>query len=323
MCSRTRADSHHGCPGDLVRSTHWLTNLLYDCLIWRKSDGSGYVGQAAEKWENVDATTWRFYLRTGLTFHNGEPLDAEAVKWNIDRVRTRRNSWFSRSGSSSKKSRLLTLTTVEILTNEPRAYFEYDVSYNGCELLPPKYMEQVGEEEFAKKPVGSGPYKLAEFTANEKYVFEAWDEYWGGRPEVDRVIYQVIPEKASQIAALLAGQIDLVSGIPPPDLAKVKAAKGIETMNMTSNRLHMLYLRSETGPGNMAKKYPDYQPLTLDKKSGRPSAMRSTATCWPRSMATASPPSSASAASTPRASPRSMPALMSPRSGTTRNWPRS
>src|SRR4051794_14454783 len=67
-------------------STHWLTNLLYDCLIWRAADGNGYVGQAAETWENVDPLTWRFHLRPGITFQNGEPLDAAAVKWNIDRV---------------------------------------------------------------------------------------------------------------------------------------------------------------------------------------------------------------------------------------------
>ena len=67
-------------------STHHLLNLYYDCLIWRAADGSGYVPQAAHSWENVDDTTWRFHLREGATFHNGEPVDAEAVKWNIDRV---------------------------------------------------------------------------------------------------------------------------------------------------------------------------------------------------------------------------------------------
>lgn len=67
-------------------STHWLTNTLYDCLIWRAADGDGYVGQAAESWENVDPLTWRFNLREGITFQNGEPLDAEAVKWNVDRL---------------------------------------------------------------------------------------------------------------------------------------------------------------------------------------------------------------------------------------------
>ncbi|NLE60464.1 MAG: hypothetical protein GX616_19110 [Planctomycetes bacterium] len=245
-------------------STHWLTNLLFDCLIWRKSDGSGYVGQAAEKWENVDPTTWRFYLREGLTFHNGEPLDAEAVKWNIERVMSRKDFQVQPQWEFIDKVTVIDPTTVEITTDEPHAYFEYDVSYNGCELLPPAYLQEVGEEKFGTAPVGSGPYKLAKLVLNEKYEFEAWDGYWGGKQPVEKVIYQVIPEKASQMAALLAGQVSLVAGVPIPDLPRVEAAQDIKTMSESSNRLHMLYLRSEIESGNMAKKYPDYKPATLD-----------------------------------------------------------
>ena len=83
---------------------------------------------------------------------------------------------------------------------------------------------------------------------------------------VDKVIYQVIPEKASQIAALLAGQVDLVAGVPVPERAPRRGCRGIKTMKQSSNRLHMLYLRSEIESGNMAKKYPDYKPATLDKR---------------------------------------------------------
>lgn len=246
-------------------STHWLTNLLYDCLIWRQPDGSGYVGQAAEDWERIDPTTWRFYLREGLTFHNGEPLDAEAVKWNIDRVRTREDFMVQPQWEFVKDVKIIDDLTVEITTNEPHAYFLYDVSYNGCELLPPDYMEEVGEEQFAQEPVGSGPYKLVEFTADDRYVFEAWDDYHGGRPEVDRVIYQVIPEKSSQIAALLSGQVDMIAGVPVPDVDRLEQAEGIKLMQETSNRMHHLYLRTQTETGDMAEEYPDYQPATLDK----------------------------------------------------------
>ena len=247
-------------------STHWLTNLLYECLIWRKSDGSGYAGQAAETWENVDPTTWRFHLRPGITFHNGEPLDASAVKWNIDRTRTREDFMVRPQWDFVKDVIVVDDVTVDITTHNPHAYFQYDVSYNGCELLPPKYIEEVGEEKFATQPVGSGPYQLAEVVLGEKYVFEAWDGYWGGKPPVDRVVYQVISEKASQIAALLAGQVDLVAGVPLPDLPRIESASGIKTMEQSSNRLHLLYLRSEIESGNMAKKYPDYKPATLDKR---------------------------------------------------------
>ena len=64
-------------------STHWLTNGLYDCLIWRAADGNGYVGQAAESWENVDDVTWRFKLFGRVTLQNGAGFGAGTVKWNL------------------------------------------------------------------------------------------------------------------------------------------------------------------------------------------------------------------------------------------------
>jgi len=252
-------------PVTWFTSTHWLTNLLYDCLIWRAADGNGYVGQAAEKWENVNDLTWRFHLRKGITFQNGEPLDAEAVKWNLDRVRTRKEFMVQPQWVFIDKVNVVDAVTVDVITKDPHPYFEYDVSYNGCELLPPKYLQQVGEAEFAKKPVGSGPYKLAEFKESDRYVFEAWDGYWGGRPQVDRVIYQVIPEQSAQVAALLAGQVDLISSVPVPDRDKVKGAKGISMVTETSNRIASMYLRVETETGKMKETYKDYKPATLDQ----------------------------------------------------------
>ena len=177
-------------------STHHLLNLYYDCLIWRAADGSGYVPQAAHSWENVDPTTWRFHLREGATFHNGEPVDAEAVKWNIDRVRHPIGDIpLYQQWAFVKEVVVVDDLTVDIISNAPHAYFENDVSYNGCELLPPDYFEEVGQEEFNRNPVGSGPYVLAELSENDRYVFEAWDDYHSGRPEVDRVVYQVIPSR--------------------------------------------------------------------------------------------------------------------------------
>lgn len=246
-------------------STHWLTNLLYDCLIWRNADGSGYHGQAAESWESIDPTTWRFHLWEGNTFQNGEPLDANAVKWNIDRVRTREDFLVMGQWAFVEDVIVVDEWTVDITTAQPHAYFEYDVSYNGCELLPPGYMEEMGEEYFAQYPVGSGPYMLTKFIASERYEFTAWDDYHEGRPEVDRVVYQVIPELASQVAALLSGQVDMIANIPLPDREHVASAPGITSMTASSNRMHLLYLRTETEAGGLAEEYPDHQPVTLDK----------------------------------------------------------
>lgn len=245
-------------------STHWLTNLMYDCLIWRAADGDGYVGQAAERWENIDDLTWRFYLRPGLTFQNGEVLDAEAVKWNIDRVRTREDFLVYPQWQFISEVNVIDELTLDVITGKPHAYFEYDISFNGCQILPPDYMAEVGEEQFARAPIGSGPYRLAEFTESDRYVFEAWEGYWGGRPEVDRVIYQVIPEQSAQVAALLAGQVDLIPAVPVPDRPRLADTEGISLVTETSNRMHHFYLRVETETGAMNDTYPGFEPATLD-----------------------------------------------------------
>ncbi len=251
-------------PVTWFSSTHWLTNGLYDCLIWRAADGNGYVGQSAERWENIDDLTWRFYLREGLTFQNGEVLDAEAVKWNIDRVRTREDFLVYPQWQFVADVIVVDPLTVEIKTVNPHPYFEYDVSFNGCQLLPPDYMNEVGEEAFARAPIGSGPFRLVEFTESDRYVFEAWDGYWAGPPAVDRVIYQVIPEQSAQVAALLAGQVDMVPAVPSPDRELVSGTEGLSLLTETSNRMTSLYLRVETETGAVAETYPDYVPATLD-----------------------------------------------------------
>ena len=245
-------------------ATHWLANLMYDCLIWRTVDGSGYVGQAAETWENVDDVTWRFNLRPGITFHNGEPLDAAAVKWNIDRVRTREDFMVQPQWQDIAEVIVVDETTVDVKTVGPTPYLEFIISFNGCELQPPGYMEEVGDEAFSRNPVGSGPYVLAEFTESDRYVFEAWDDYWGGRPEIDRVIYQVIPEQAAQVAALLAGQVDMVANVPAVELPGLEAAEGIKLTRETAAVMQHMYLRVDTTAGAMAATYPDFQPATLD-----------------------------------------------------------
>ncbi len=245
-------------------STHWLTNTLYECLIWRNADLSGYHGQAAESWEALNDTTWRFHLRPGITFHNGEPLDAEAVKWNLDRVMTREDFLVHPQWAFISEVQIVDDVTVDVITGAPEAYFEYVVSYNGCELLPPDYMAEVGEEEFAITPVGSGPYKLVEFTASDKYTFEAWDDYHSGRPDVDTIIYQVIPDSATQVQAMITGDVDMMAKVPEPDRIKLASTPGVGLLLAPMNRMHHLYLRADSSRGAMSETFPGYEPATLD-----------------------------------------------------------
>jgi peptide/nickel transport system substrate-binding protein len=246
--------------------TVWLHNMLYDCLIFRAADGNGYVPRIAESWERIDDLTFRFYLRPDLTFQNGEVLDAEAVKYNLDRVKTRDDFLVFPQWQFIDTVTVIDPLTVEVTSGKPEAYFESNISGNGCQILPPDYLEEVGEEEFARNPVGSGPYKLIEFSANDRYTFEAWDDYWGGRPEVDRVTYQVLTEQGTQIAALIAGQVDLVSNVPFAELDRVGSTEGINIVPGSANQSANIVARAYTDNGAMAETFPGYIPSTVDKK---------------------------------------------------------
>ena len=196
-------------------------------------------------------------------------LDANAVKWNIDRVRHPIGDIpLYQQWAFVKEVIVVDDLTVDITTEKPHAYFEYDVSYNGCELIPPAYFEEVGQEEFNRNPVGSGPFTLVEFSENDRYVFQAWDDYHSGRPEVDRVIFQVIPEPSAQVAALLAGQIDMMTGVPVPDRENLEAADGISACSASSaNVMYHYYARVEHRERrNSRRPIPDYQPATLDSQ---------------------------------------------------------
>jgi peptide/nickel transport system substrate-binding protein len=248
-------------------ATHWLTMLMGDCLIWRSPDLKGYVPQLAERWENTAPDRWRFFIRRNATFHNGEPINAETIKWNIDRIKARRDFLVNPQWAFVKEVVLVNEFTLDVITSGPKPYTEYDISYNGCNILPPRYIAQVGEREFARRPIGSGPFRLVEFREGERYVFEAWDGYWGGRPRgVDRIVYQVIPDQATQVAALLAGQVDLITNIPATDLARVRAARNLKVVPGESGFFHNIFARARMDFGDMAKNYPGYQPVTMSKE---------------------------------------------------------
>ena len=229
-------------------STHWLANLLYDCLIWRTVDGSGYVGQAAESWENVDDTTWRFNLRPGNTFHNGEPLDAAAVKWNIDRVRTREDFMVQPQWVDVAEVIVVDETTVDIKTVGPTPYFEFIVSFNGCELLPPGYVEEVGDVAFSRAPIGSGPYVLSEFTESDRYVFEAWDDYWGGRPAYDKIVWKIIPSPAERVQLLRTGVIDLAVGLGTEEFNALDGSEGVKVVRAPSKNMAYVGMNNSIAP---------------------------------------------------------------------------
>lgn len=177
----------------------------------------------AERWETVNPTTWRFYLRKGVKFHNGEAFNAAAVKFTIDRA-------MDRSRPYARRGRIGLVTgttviddyTVEIKTSAPFPLLPRGL--RDIVMEPPQYVREKGEQAAVQKPVGTGPFKVVEWRPNDRVVLEANAAYWDGRPAYDRLILRNIPEPSTRVAALKAGEVHVAEQIPIDLIPEVEQA---------------------------------------------------------------------------------------------------
>lgn len=174
----------------------------------------------AEKMEiSPDATVYTFPLKKGIMFHDGTEMDAEAVKFSMDRVRDEKNKQYCRysDGGFVQSVDVVDKYTVKITLKEPNAAFPSRLTGGLGAIVSPTAVRTLGDDEFNKRPVGTGPFKFGEFkndvsvrvTKNENY----WRDGADGKklPYLDAVEWRIITEPATRFTALQAGDIDLTS----------------------------------------------------------------------------------------------------------------
>ena len=193
--------------------TPWMVlYALHDALV-KPMPGDPLTPSLAESFSAAeDALTYDFVLRSGVRFHNGEPVTAEDVKFSLERYR----------GSSAKMIKdgvaaveIPDARHIRFRLKEPWPDFlTYYASASGAGwIVPKKYVEKVGDDSFKKAPIGAGPYKFASFSPGVELVFEAFEPYWRKIPSVKRLVFKVIPEETTRLAALKMGEVDIVYAI--------------------------------------------------------------------------------------------------------------
>jgi len=216
---------------------------IYPALILRGPD-MALKGSLATSWQAVDANTWRFKLVEGATFANGEPIDAEAVKWNFLRVTskekpTRISSWFS----SVSAVNVISPTEVELKTSTP--YPALPAQLSMLMLLPPKWTESHNP---VTETMSGGLYKVSENVSGDHITLVPNETYWGEKAQFDKVTFRVIPETASSIAALLAGEVDLITKVPASEIARINADSKAHAGAVASTRSVFIKFNTEKAP---------------------------------------------------------------------------
>jgi peptide/nickel transport system substrate-binding protein len=209
---------------------------VYDTLLTR--DASGAIApNLATSWKAVDDQTWRFELRKDVTFHNGEKLTAETVKANWDRLKDPNSKTTSSGLQNVTGAKVVDDYTVDIVSSGPNPMVPARMCMFAGTIVPAQYLQSAGAEALATKPVGTGPYRFAEWVKDDHVTLEANPTYWGGAPKLQRVIFKPIPNDGTRVAAVQTGEIDIAASIPPESIAQLTSASGLRVDSVQGQRV--------------------------------------------------------------------------------------
>jgi peptide/nickel transport system substrate-binding protein len=185
---------------------------LHDAML-KPMPGDMAAPSLAESFTaSEDSLTYDFVIRQNATFHNGDPVTAEDVIFSFERYRGTANALL--------KSRVAAVESpdarhVRFKLNKPWPDFLtfYSSATGAGWIVPKKYVEKIGDEAFKKAPTGAGPYKFVSFTPGVELVMDAFEGFWRKTPAVKRLVFRVIPEEATRLAALKRGEVDIAYSI--------------------------------------------------------------------------------------------------------------
>lgn len=248
-------------PTDWAIAATWIHMNIFDCLVWRNRETAEFEPFLAESWENVDDTTWRFKLREGVKFHNGEDFNADAVVWTYQRILDDSTMITYNQWTFIKEINVLDPYEVEIVTTSPEPAFLSKMAGTGCGIQAPQHGKEIADSGAEYTPVGTGPFKLVEWVKDDHITLAANEDYWRGRPEVDTLIWRAIPETSTRVANLITGDVDLVVSVPAQDWDRVNENPGTRVKKFLTTQVMLLALR--TGP---SEKYTDWSGPTSNLK---------------------------------------------------------
>jgi peptide/nickel transport system substrate-binding protein len=185
---------------------------LQDAML-KPMPGAALAPCLAESWTaSEDLLTYDFVLRKGPTFHNGGPVTAEDVKFSFTRYRGA-----SRDVMASRVASIETPDPQHVRFHLEEPWPDFLTFYSQATgagwIVPKKYVEKVGDGGYIKAPIGAGPYKFVSFKPGVELVLEAFEGYWRKPPAVKRLVFRVIPDEATRLAALTRGEVDIVYSI--------------------------------------------------------------------------------------------------------------
>jgi peptide/nickel transport system substrate-binding protein len=219
-----------------------VSDHMFEALVTMDPD-SRVVPGLAESWRLVDDLTWEFKLRKGVKFHDGSDMTADDVAWSLDRPATIQGSpgKFDVYTKAIVNKTIVDPHTIRLSTKGPYPLLLSDLTT--ISIVSKKATEGVSSDDFnsGKGMVGTGQFKFVRFQRDDRVEMERNEAYWGKKPAWSKVTLRFIPNGATRMAALLAGDVQAIENVPTPDLGRVRSDANIGLYSKVSHRVIYLY----------------------------------------------------------------------------------
>lgn len=253
----TETDIEGGDPikAAALATTRVLRNI-YDGLVEFKLGTTELEPGLAESWTiSDDGREYTFKLRQGITFHDGEPFNAQAVDFAFRRAFDKDFEFFDATNTVGfflvglQDVAVIDDNTVKLTLAEPNGAFLEFLGYGAGRIVSPRAVREHGNAWLTENPVGTGPFTFVSWEKGQKVELEANKDYWKpGEPKADKLIFVPIPEPTARVTALLTGQVNMITVVPPDAIPQIKANPAFVYDQGPGNHYWFIVLNTREGP---------------------------------------------------------------------------
>ena len=249
--TKDRITVYHSSVADSINPYNHSSSPIYgqwqhimEPLVEMNNDKLEYEGILAESWEFKEKK-WVFHLRKGIRFHNGAPFTANDVIFSINRIKTDKNSLQASNFKDVVEMEAPDDHTVVVTLNQVHATF-LDLVQNRF-MLSKVHYDKYGDQ-MDQQAIGTGPYKFVSYQLGGNFVVTRNDDYWGPKPQIKEVVFRKVTEDAARLAALEAGQADLVNNVPIHEVARLQRSSRVRVERVEGLRMFFLVLNPAHKP---------------------------------------------------------------------------